>query len=134
MPTVDELTARLSAIQLELDTLPPGPSAERYRLLLDQDAIREEARRIPAQNDAARTIPELDAELASLRDSRKSLVSDRSSYAMSKGGNNSGPASAAWVQLKQSAQAASGIDRLTVRIAQIEDELARRRSVLPPSE
>lgn len=45
---------------------------------------------------------------------------------MGKGGNNQGPASAAWVQLSASGRSASGVDRLNVRISHLEDVLSRR--------
>ena len=48
-------------------------------------------------------------------------------YVMSKGGDNAGPASGAWVKLSSQTRAAGGLDWINVRISQIEDVLAERR-------
>ena len=131
MGTTEEIALRLAAIQDELLALPAGPSERRYELLMEQDALRAAASEFAERADEQRSSAELTAELEALRNKRKSLVARRKGYVMSKGGDSAGPASAAWVRLSKQSRAASGVDRLSVRITQIEDELAARREEEP---
>ena len=128
MSRVEEVALRLAAIQDKLMALPTESSEDRYHLLKEQDALREEAAEFAVGVDSGRSTEELEAELASLERRRKAIVSSRSGYVMSKGGDSAGPASGAWVGLSGKSHAAAGIDRLNVRISQIEDELAARRA------
>lgn len=123
---VEEIALRLAAIQGELAALPEGPSAERYQLLKERDGLRQAASQYAVDLDLKRPTEELEAELTSLKQRRRQLVESRSGYVMGKGGNNQGPASAAWVQLSVSARSASGIDALNVRISHLEDVLSQR--------
>lgn len=126
MSTLEEVVGRLATIQDELLALPAGPSKRRFELLKEQDKLREMAAEFAEHRDEHRSDDELRAELDSLRTRQKSLVESRSGYVMGKGGDNAGPASGAWVGLSTDSKAASGAGRLSVRISQIEDELARR--------
>ncbi|MGB7859946.1 MAG: hypothetical protein WBM90_05570 [Acidimicrobiia bacterium] len=123
---VDDLVLRLAQVQDALATLPDGPSPERFELLTEQDTLRARARVFQGHRDRDRSLPELEDELASLKSQRKHLISDRTGYATSKGGNNAGPASGAWVALGKSSLSSSGLDRINIRINQIEDELKSR--------
>lgn len=126
MNTVEEVTLRLAAIQDELLSLPKGPSTRRYELLKEQDGLRALASKFAVRADQGRASDDLRSELKALQQRRKSLVDSRAGYVMSKGGDSAGPASAAWIRLSKQSQSASGVDQLSVRISQIEDELAAR--------
>ena len=127
MSTLEDVVGRLAAIQDELLALPAGPSKRRFDLLTEQDRLRGMAAEFAERRDEHRSADELRAELEALRKRHKSLVESRSGYVMGKGGDNAGPASGAWVSLSRDSKAASGADHLTVRLSQIEDELARRQ-------
>lgn len=126
MSGVEEIALRLAAIHDELAALPEGPSVARHELLKERDGLRRAASQYAADIDLERPTEALKAELASLRQQRRHLIESRSGYVMGKGGNNQGPASAAWVQLSASGRSASGVDRLNVRISHLEDVLSRR--------
>lgn len=126
MSRVEEIALRLAAIQDALLALPAGPSRERYDLLTEQDALREEAAEFAVQVDAGRSTADLEAELASLKRRRHEIVDSRRGYVMGKGGDNAGPASAAWVRLSGQSRSAAGLDQMNARISTIEDVLAAR--------
>lgn len=134
MSRVEDVALRLAAIQDELTSLPEGPSLDRYDLLKEQDILRAEAGVFGVHVDTERSTKDLVAELESLKQRRKSIVSSRSGYVMGKGGNSAGPASGAWVKLSAESQSASGLDQLNVRISRIEDVLAARRDAQDRSE
>ena len=131
MSSVEDVSLRLAAIHDELAALPDGPSPERYILLKELDLLREEAAGFVANVDTERPTTDLEAELASLRRSRKQILDARKGYVMSKGGDNAGPASGTWVKLSIQSRSAAGVDRLNVRISRIEDVLASRREDNP---
>lgn len=128
---VEDVTLRLAAIQEELLALPDGPSEKRYQLLVERDALREQAAEFAVDVDAERSTAELEAELLSLRRRRREIVESRSGYVMGKGGDSQGPASGAWVKLSGQSRSAAGLDHINVRISRIEDVLASRKNREP---
>lgn len=131
MKTVDEIARRLGEIHGELSALPEGQSSQRYELLKERDELRNAAAEYASSADEGRSTQELEAELASLRRSRKQIVASKTGYATSKGGNNAGPASGAWVGLSQKSLAAGGLARLNMRIGRLEDEIAAKHEEQP---
>lgn len=123
---LDFIARRLSEISALLDGPARDPSPEHFALLSERDQLRAEAADLRSGKDDGRSVAQLEAELASLQHRRSALVAARSGYATGKGGNNQGPGSAAWVKLSVQSREASGMTRLTTRISEIEDELARR--------
>ena len=123
---VEEVTLRLAAIQDELLALSPGPSPERFQLLTERDALRETAATFEDDSDDHRSIEALQAELASLEHQRNTILDTRSGYVTSKGGSAMAPTSGAWVGAEGKAQTADRIERITIRISEIEDALRRR--------
>lgn len=126
--SLEDILSRLAAVQMELDGLEGGPSPRRFELLIEQDGLRRQAARYAPDWDRGRSTEELKAELKSLRNQRKHLVSGRVGYATSKGGSNQGPSSGAWVKLGQESLAGAGLGRLNRRISEIQDELASRET------
>ena len=123
---LDFIARRLSEISALLDGPSRDPSPEHLALLSERDQLRAEATRLRTGKDTGRSVAQLEAELASLQRRRRALVAARSGYATGKGGNNQGPASAAWVKLSVQGREAAGLTQLTTRISEIESELARR--------
>ena len=122
------MSHRLAEIHDALVALPDGPSVERFNLLKERDGLRAEAEDFKGNVDETRSDSELKAELASLRRRRKQVIGERTGYVTSKGGNNAGPSSGAWVKLGAKSMAAGGLDHLNVRISHIEQVLASRRN------
>ncbi|MEX0795984.1 MAG: hypothetical protein WD274_04760 [Acidimicrobiia bacterium] len=123
---LDFISRRLGEISTLLDGSARDPSPEHFALLSERDQLRAEAANLRPGKDNGRSVAQLEAELASLQQRRRALVTARSGYATGKGGNNQGPGSAAWVKLSVQSREASGMTQLTTRISEIEDELARR--------
>ena len=123
-----QVSKRLAEILVELDRLPPGPSPERFRLLVERDALRGDAGKFAVDALKSKTTKELESELHSLRQSRDELLSSHTGFVTAKGGNNAGPASGAWIGLSKKSLGAAGLDRFNQRISQIEDVLGERRS------
>lgn len=120
---LEEVTLRLAAIRDELLALPEGPSPERFKLLTEQDALRAEASAFAEDADSHRSTEELKAALDSLTQRRRAILESRSGYVTSRGG---APTAGAWVGAEGRAQSAAHIERLNVRISEIEDELRDR--------
>ena len=130
MGELEDVTRRLAAIQDDLLGLPDGPSERRYELLKERDDLRRRASEFAAARDAHRSTADLKSELEALIKQRKETFKSRAGYVMGKGGNNAGPATAAWIKLSAQSRGASGLDRLNARIAMIEDALAARDDLL----
>ena len=126
MVDADEVARRLAAILDELATLPEGPSRERYRLLRERDALRARAAKIELDVDEGRTTESLRAELRSLRKQRAALIDSMGGYVIGEGAHSLGHVGASVTTLRGRSRARPGIDRLTVRITEIEDVLATR--------
>ncbi len=121
-----QVSKRLAEILVELDRLPPGPSPERFQLLVERDELRDQAGQFGADQLASRSTEELETELESLRQTRDSLVSSHTGFITAKGGSSAAPTSGAWVELSKKSLGAAGLDRFNQRISQIEDVLAER--------
>lgn len=130
MSRVEDISHRLAEIHDALAAL-DGPSDNRFILLKERDAVRAEARAFSAGADQKRSNEDLESELDSLKSLRKQVVGSRTGYATSKGGNNAGPSSGAWVKLGGQSRAPGGAERLNVRISHIEDVVASRRRRKP---
>ena len=127
MADAGDVSRRLGEILDELERLPPGPSPERFQLLLERDELRAGAGRLGDSALSQRATADIEAELASLRRARDALIKSHTGYMSSKGGNNSGPASGAWVALGKRSLGSTGIARFNRRISELEDVLERRR-------
>ncbi len=125
-PGAEEIARRLGAIADALAALPSGFSAERYRLLRERDAVRAQAAHLEMSSDAGRSTESLEAELASLRTNRKALAGSMGGYVIGEGGHSLGHVGAAITTLRGRSRAVPEIERLTVRITQIEDALSAR--------
>ena len=122
----DAVTRRLAEIVDELAALPDGPSAERFALLTERDALRAQARSAAASADDHRSTESLEAELAELTQRRRSLVRSRGGYVMGDSADSAGRIGAALTAMQGRAGAPTELERLTVRISHIEDVLAKR--------
>ena len=128
MSDVEETVKRMAAIVDELAALPDGPSPERFRLLQEQDALRAHSARFAASVDAERTTESLAAELEAVRQQRAALVKSKGGYVTGDSADSAGRVGAALAGLGDRAGSAAPIERLTVRISQIEDVLASRNN------
>ncbi|HJQ76211.1 MAG TPA: hypothetical protein VJ948_03005 [Acidimicrobiia bacterium] len=124
---LDSINLRLAEIAALLSGPAHTPSREHFALLTERDRLRAEAARYRPRKDESRSVADLGAELAELPRRRKTSVGSRTGYVTAKGGNNQGPDGGAWVKLAVQSFQASDITRLTARISEIEDELARRK-------
>ncbi len=125
---LEDLTRRLGQIQDELAALPCGASPRRYELLTERDALRRAAASYRSAADDGRSTKELEAELASLKKTRKQSISRRTGFVTSKGGGSHSPSPGAWVKLGSQALAGDDLSSINARITRIEDVLAKRRS------
>lgn len=123
---LDRVTQELAETQDALLALPDDAFAERYELLKRRDVLRDEAAVFHQDRDAGRALEDLRAELEALLARRKSIVSSRTGYVTSKGGSAQGPAAGAWVKLGVAARAGGGLDAISVRISELEDQIAAR--------
>ncbi len=124
----DVVTRRLAEIVDELAALPDGPSAERFALLTDRDALRAQARSAAASADDDRSTESLEAELAELTQRRRALVRSRGGYVMGDSADSAGRIGASLTAMKGRTGAPTELNRLNVRISHIEDVLAKRSS------
>ncbi len=92
---LDAITRSLAEIQDQIMALEPGPSAERYMLLLERDNLRLAAREYRSDWDDGRSYEDLELELEALQALRTQIVADRTGFVTSKGGSNQGPAAGA---------------------------------------
>jgi hypothetical protein len=126
MSSVEEIMLRLAAIIDELAALPEGFSPERFRLLTERNTLRTKARESKMAIDEGRSTESLEAELASLRQRRKSLVNSTGGYITGASADSAGRVGGSLTALRGKTGSAGGVDQLTVRITQIEDALATR--------
>jgi hypothetical protein len=124
---LDRVTRRLAEIQDALLALPPGPSQDRYRLLSERDSLRADAAVFKSAAIDDKSDDDLEAEARSLRHLRDQITKARTGYATSKGGNNAGATSGAWVDLAAKGLGGEDMGRINARLSQIEDILAARR-------
>ena len=126
--TLDAITRGLAEIQDQIMALEPGPSAERYRLLLERDKLRLAAREYRSDWDDGRSNEDLELELEALQALRTQIVAERTGFVTSKGGNNQGPAGGAWVKLRRQALSSGQMGPINARINKLEDTLSERAS------
>jgi hypothetical protein len=125
---VDRVVRRLAEIVDPVATLPPGPSPERYALLMEQDSLRREAAAFDREPFEGRATHELEFELAALKRLVDGAVASRTGFVTAKGGGSQSPSPGAWVGLSAKALRAAGLDRALARINRIEQEIARREA------
>ena len=128
MADVDEVIRELSDILDQLLALPDDAFAEKYRLQDRRDELRAQAAEFAQDWDADRPTVDLVAELEALIRHRKALVSSRTGFVTSKGGNAAPATAGAWVKLGKDALSGTGLDSVNVRIASLEALIARRAS------
>jgi hypothetical protein len=129
MESSDDLALRLAAIQDALLDLPADAFAEKYELLKERDALREQAAGYAESLDAQRPDDDLLAELASQRSRLEKLRKqkiDLVSQAGSGGGQTGEMGNLGGVALNAQMMKASGADRVQARIAVLEDLLDKR--------
>lgn len=122
---LESINTELAEIIDRLNALPSDAFAERYAMLKHQDELREAAAAYRDDLNAIRPTEEVEAELASLRRWRDQLIETRIGFVTSMGGSNQGPTPGAWVELRDKAMGAAGLDRINARISQLEDILER---------
>jgi hypothetical protein len=126
MSSVEDVARRLAAIIDELALLPDGPSPERFHLLQERYALRDEAAQLTLDADAERSTESLETELVSLKGRRRSLVNATGGYVTGGSGDSAGRTGAAFTSIRGQVGSAGGVEQLTVRISRIEDVLAAR--------
>ena len=130
---LDDLLAALAKAQRDLEGLPQDAWAERYRLQTEQDRLREAAEALRRTHDPDEGLPDeaLVAEAASLRKRMESMATRTGGLVTSKGGGSSSPSSGAMAELefKGKQQQAREIERMAVRVNQIEQALKRRKTL-----
>lgn len=126
MSSVEDIAHRLAAIIDELALLPDGPSSERFHLLQERYTLRDQAAQFALEADAERSTESLEAELASLKQRRHSLVDETGGYVTGGSGDSAGRAGAAFTAVHGRVVSAGGVEQLTVRISRIEDVLTVR--------
>lgn len=130
MSSVEDIARRLAAIIDELALLPDGPSPERFHLLQERDTLRDQAAQFALDADAGRSTESLEAEKASLKRRRHSLVNTTGGYVTGDSADSAGRVGAALTTVHGRAASAAGVEQLNLRISRIEDVLAtRERSI-----
>ena len=124
MSDLDRITKELAAVDDAICRLPDDAFAERYELLKQRDALREEAADLPHDWDAQRTTEELERELEVLQlhldaidDEQIDLVSD----------DGGGDVDSSTFGLNQKIAAANDAAAIRERIVRLKGILADRR-------
>ena len=130
MSDLDRITQELAAVDDAIWKLPDDAFAERYGLLKQRDALRDEAARLPHDWDAQRPTEELEKELKAQRhhleaivDQQIDLVADAGGGGM--GGSDGGKDSSTF-GLNQKIAEANDAAAIRARIGRIEGILKDR--------
>ena len=131
MDGLDDIVRRLAEIADELIALDDGDFEGRYRLTSERDELRAKAKVFHENKDARRSVFDLEAELA---ERRKQLSAIRKTkinmvyQAQARGGGSHVAALAArhGGTLNTALMRGQGSEEVFARIAEIEQELARR--------
>ena len=126
---VEAVVKRLAEVQDELLSLDSDDFATRYRLESERDRLRDQAAEFSGAVDAGRPTHEIERELASLRSQLEAIEASKIDMVMQSGGGTNAGAGAdgmGGVVLNQQIGAASGIDKIRSRIAQLETVLHDR--------
>lgn len=128
--TIDELNRRLAQVQDRLLELGPDDHAERYRLKVEQDQLRSQARRFAKDRDADRSTEDLKAELRAreraLKKVRRKLMNAAAQAGGGGGGSGSfeGPLDA--FKINNALMSGTDAEALIRRIARLETILGER--------
>jgi chromosome segregation ATPase len=125
MSALDRITRELAEVQDRLLALGREHWAERYELQKRQDELRDEAAEHRTSRDGGRSTEDLQDELDELRHRVKQLVVARTGYILDMG-DAAGTAAAEVAKLVSQSRGATDLDRMVVRISEIEAELAGR--------
>ncbi|MBK5268198.1 MAG: hypothetical protein JJE47_12265 [Acidimicrobiia bacterium] len=130
---LDDLLNALATVQRDLQNLPEDSWADRYRLQTEQDRLRTVAEALRSSHDPDEGLSDeaLVAEAASLRKRMESMATRTGGLVTSKGGGSSSPSSGAMAELqfKSKQQQAGEIERMAVRVNQIDQALKRRQTL-----
>ncbi len=130
---LDDLLSALANVQRDLQSLPHDAWAERYRLQTEQDRLRTAAKALRGSHDPDEGLSDeaLVAEAASLRKRMESMVERTGGLVTSKGGGSASPSSGAMAELeyKGKQQLKNEVERLAVRLNQIDQALKRRQTL-----
>ncbi len=122
MSGVDEIVKRLSEVTDELLALRDDDFAARFRLETERDMLRDQAAELRPRKDEGRSAEELRSELKARRSELQKLLARSVSTAGSSRDNSVG----AGANLGKAVMSAHGVGPIEARIAEIEQELARR--------
>lgn len=126
MAEIEDIVRRLAAIQDSLLALDRGASPERFRLLQERDALRDMAVQFAPDADAGRSTTELQAELASWKRRRKTILDRSTGYVFGDSADSAGRVGAAFVEARGESGPGALLDEANRRIARIEELLAER--------
>ncbi len=136
MSGIDAIVRRLAEITDELLALGTGDFADRYRLETERDALRAQATQFHHRKDELKTTDQLNSELDARRDQlneiRSSFINRALQAAADAGGGGGGGGCERAIgaeyggTLNNAMMTAQGGGSIIARIAEIEQELARR--------
>ena len=123
-----DLARRLAEIQDALLALPDDAFAEKYGLLKERDALRDQTAEYAKDLESQRSDADLLAELTSLRKQLKRLAKQKINLvSQAGGGSDSGEmGNLGAIQVNARMMEAHGADRIQARIAAIQGLLAER--------
>lgn len=128
--TLDELNRRLAQVQDRLLELGPDDFAQRYRLKIEQDRLRSQAKRFATERDVDRSTEDLKAELrareAALEEVRRKMMNAAAQAGGGGGGTGSfeGPLDA--FKINNALISGSNAEALMQRIARLETIIEER--------
>jgi len=128
--SLDDLNRRLAQIQDRLLELGPDDHAQRYRLKVEQDRLRSQARRFATDNDVDRSTESLKAELQARKEAldrvRRKMMNAAAQAGGGGGGAGSfeGPLDA--FKINNALISGSNAEGLMQRIARLETILRER--------
>lgn len=128
--TLDELNRRLARIQDRLLELGPGDHAQRYRLKVEQDRLRGQARRFARDRDVDRSTEDLKAELEAREKALEEVRRKMMNAAAQAGGGGAGAGSFEGpldaFKINNALISGSNAEALMQRIARLETILGER--------
>jgi len=129
MSTIDEIVRKLSEVTDELLALEAGDFATRYTLETKRDELRAQAAQFRERKDEGRSTEQLRAELVARRTQLEQLQKSKINMASQAQGSGSSVRAIGADKggtLNNAMMTAQGARSVEVRIAEIEQELARR--------
>lgn len=129
-----DITKRLAENQRKLLELPDDAFAEKYDLLKERDALREEAAGLSAAMDSGRTDEELLRELAALRSQVNQIEKQRIDLVMQAGSGGAGTSemgNLGGVKINKGIEDAHGLPKIKARLGVIKGHLIDRGVEIP---